>query len=49
MSERQATSRYWRGGLVLVWLTGAAAPGASTNDAPEIPRIITPFVVSVAP
>jgi FtsP/CotA-like multicopper oxidase with cupredoxin domain len=41
MSERQATSRYWRGCLVLVWLTAAAAAGASANDAPEIPRIIT--------
>src|ERR1700730_1065355 len=41
MSERQATSRYWRGCLVLVWLTAAAAAGAAANDAPKIPRIVT--------
>lgn len=41
MSEKQATLRYWRGCLVLVWLTAAAAAGASANDAPGIPRIIT--------
>ena len=42
MIGRQAMSRYWRGCLVLVWLTAAAAAGRmGATMRREIPRIIT--------
>jgi FtsP/CotA-like multicopper oxidase with cupredoxin domain len=41
MSGRQAISRYWRGCLIFVWLTGGTGTRALANDAPEIPRIVT--------
>jgi manganese oxidase len=41
MSGRQAILRYWRGCFGLVGLMATAVAGASANDAPEIPRIIT--------